>query len=81
MREPGNDDWAKLVHLMKYIRGTRNLPLILSANSSGILKWYIYGSFAVHLNMRGHTGGDISIGRGLTLISLMKKKLNTQIST
>ena len=42
-REPENDDWAKLVHIMKYIRGTSNLPLILSDTRSGILKWWIDG--------------------------------------
>jgi hypothetical protein len=26
------DDWSKLVNLMKYLRGTCMLPLILSAN-------------------------------------------------
>ena len=36
--ETENDDCAKLVHLMKYIRGTSNPPLILSSNESGILK-------------------------------------------
>jgi hypothetical protein len=30
VREPDNDDWNKLTHLMKYIRGTRDLPLVLS---------------------------------------------------
>jgi hypothetical protein len=35
------DDWSKLVHLMKYLRG------ILSANGSGILKWWVDASFAV----------------------------------
>jgi hypothetical protein len=29
------------------------LPLILSANGSGILKWWVDASFAVHPNMRG----------------------------
>ena len=57
VRETNNDDWAKLVRIMKCIIGTRNLPLILSANGSGILKWWIYGSFAVHPNIRRHTGG------------------------
>jgi hypothetical protein len=36
-RTPDKDDWKKLVHLMRYIRGTRKMPLILSADSSGIL--------------------------------------------
>jgi hypothetical protein len=38
VREPDKDDWTKLVNLMRYIRGTHMMPLILSANGSGILK-------------------------------------------
>ena len=37
-REPDQQDWGKLVWLMTYIRGTLYLPLILSANGSGMLK-------------------------------------------
>jgi hypothetical protein len=56
VREPDKDDWTKLVHLMRYIRGTRTMPLILSTNGSDILKWWVDASFAVHPNMRGHSG-------------------------
>jgi hypothetical protein len=38
VRAPDKDDWAKLDHLMRYIRGTHTLPLILSTNGSGIMK-------------------------------------------
>ncbi len=38
VRAPDKDDWKKLVHLMRYIRGTLDMPLILSANGSHILK-------------------------------------------
>jgi hypothetical protein len=51
VREPDKDDWNKLVHLMIYIRGTRTMPLILSANGRGILKWWVDASFDVHPNM------------------------------
>ena len=40
-REPDLDNWAKMVHMMRYIRGTRTLPLILGANGSSILKWWV----------------------------------------
>jgi hypothetical protein len=49
------DDWTKLVHLMMYITGTHTMPLILSDNGSGILKWWVDASFDVHPNMRGHS--------------------------
>ena len=81
VREPDGDDWSKLVHLMKYIRGTKDMPLIRSANGSGILKWWVDGSFAVHPNMRGHTGGGQSMGRGFPITSSSKQKLNTRSLT
>jgi hypothetical protein len=37
VREPNKDDWKKRVHLMRHIRGTRDVPLVLSANGSHIL--------------------------------------------
>ena len=48
---------------------------------AGILKWWIDASFAVHPNMRGHTGGGLSLGRGFPVLTSTKKKLNTKIST
>ncbi len=80
VREPDKDDWTKMVHMMKYIRGTRKLPLILSANGTGILKW-IDGLFGVHPNMRGHTGGGLSMGRGFPITNCTKQKINTRSST
>ena len=68
-REPDNDDWSNFVYLMKCIISTRNLPLILSTNVSNILKWWICGSFVVNPNIRGHTGGGLSIGRGFPIDS------------
>jgi hypothetical protein len=81
VREPDKDDWTKMVHMMKYIRGTRKFPLILSANGSGILKWWVDASFAVHPNMRGHTGGGLSMGTGFPIVTSTKQKLNTRSST
>jgi hypothetical protein len=49
---PDKDDWSKLVQLMKYLGGLRMLlPLILSANGTGILKWWVDAAFSVHSNM------------------------------
>jgi hypothetical protein len=57
------------------------MSLILSANGSGILKWWVDASFAVHPNMCGHSGGGLSLGRGFPIVSSTKQKLKTQIST
>ena len=36
---PDEDDWNKLLRMMRYLRGTKELPLILSADSTNIVKW------------------------------------------
>jgi hypothetical protein len=51
VREPDIDDWKKLSHMIKYLRGTKTLPLVLSASGAGILKWWVDGSFAVQPGM------------------------------
>jgi hypothetical protein len=81
VRQPDKDDWKKMVHLMRYIKGTRHMPLILSANGSHILKWWVDASFAVHPNLRGHAGGGLSLGRGFPIVGSTKYKLNTRSST
>jgi hypothetical protein len=81
VRSPDKDIWTKLVHLMRYIRGNHTMPLILSANGSGILKWWVDAPFAVHPNMRDHSGGGLSLGRGFPIVSSTKQKLNTRSST
>ena len=81
VREPDVDDWRKLEHLMEYIKSTNNMPLILGGNNSGVLNWYVDASFAVHPNMRGHTGGGLTMGRGFPIVSSTKQKLNTCSST
>jgi hypothetical protein len=81
VRAPDKDDWNNMVQLMRYLRGAHTMRLILSANGSGILKWWVGASFAVHPNMCGHSGGGLSLGRGFPIISSTKQKLTIQSST
>jgi hypothetical protein len=62
VRAPDVDDWKKLNNLIEYFLATVDLPLILGADGTGILNWYVDASFAVHANMRGHTGGALTMG-------------------
>jgi hypothetical protein len=47
-------------------------PLILSANASGVLMWYVQASFAVQPNMCSHTSGGLTMGRGFPIVSYTK---------
>ena len=72
-------DWRKQSHLLEYLRVNRLCPLILSADGSGVLMWYVNASFAVHPNMCSHTGGGL--GRGFPIVSSTKQKLKIRSST
>jgi hypothetical protein len=67
VRSPNIDDWEKLCHLMEYLMGDRDRFLILGADNDGMLMWYVDTSFAVHPNMRRHTGGELTMGRGFPI--------------
>ena len=62
--DPDKINWMKMVYLFKYVRGTKYLPLILSAYNIVMLKWYIFGYHAVHPNVMVHTGGGLTMGKG-----------------
>jgi hypothetical protein len=81
VKEPDIDDWRKLCHLGEYLRSTRELPLILAADGTGVLSWYVDASFAVHPDMRGHAGGVMTMGMRFPLDKSIKHKLNTRSST
>jgi hypothetical protein len=57
------------------------LPLTLGATSGGVLHWYVDAAFAVHPNMRGHSGGALTLGLGFLISSSGKQKLNTHSLT
>ncbi len=81
VKGPDIDVWCKLCHLVEYLCSTRELPLILAANGMGVLSWYVDASFAVHPDMRGHTGGTMTMGTGFPVDKSTKHKLNTGSST
>jgi hypothetical protein len=80
VKGPDIDNWRKLHHLVEYLRSTCDLPLILGADGTGVLSWYVDALFAVHPDMRGHTGGAMTMGRGFPLDKSTKHKLNTRRS-
>ena len=81
MKGPNADDWKKLIHLLKYLNGTRDDVLTLSIDDLRIIKWWVDASFAVHPDFKSHTGGCMSMGRGSILSSSRKQKINTKSST
>jgi hypothetical protein len=81
VRSPDEDDWNKLKRVLRYIRCTIHLPLILRADSLTIVKWWVDASFATHGDCRGHTGETMSMGRGSMSSMSKNQKINTRSST
>ena len=80
VRGPDSDDYKNLARMMKYIQGTIGLSLILSVDKSGNIKWYVDASFAVHKDMRSHTGGFMTMETGGAYVQSSKHKLDSNIS-
>jgi hypothetical protein len=81
VKSSDEDDWKKLTRMIRYLRGSIELPLILCADSVPIPKWWVDGSRATHPNMRGHSGGCMSLGKGMPINTSTKQKINTRSST
>ena len=81
VRAPDEDDWGKLKRLLGYLKGTLHMPLILSADSLTLSRWWVDAAYAVHHDMKGHTGAGMSFGQGMTLSYSWKQKIMTKSST
>ncbi len=65
---------------MEHLRGDHDWPLILCADNNGLLMWFVDALFTVHPNMRGHTGGGLTMGRGFPISVSAKWKLSMRSS-
>ena len=74
-------DWGKLKRVLQYLKGTLDIPRTLGADSIMKLVMYVDASYAVHQNMRSHTGGCMPFGVGVLMSKSTKQKLNVKIST
>jgi Reverse transcriptase (RNA-dependent DNA polymerase) len=78
---PDVDDYKKLVRVIKYLRKTNDMPLRLQADSLKIAKWWVDASYAVHPDMKSHTGGVFSLGKGGIYGTSTRQRINAKSST
>ncbi len=81
VKAPDQDNWGKLVRVLKYLNGTQYTKLILSADEMKFtIHWYVDGSHQVHKDCRGQIGCLMTMGKGAAISSLNVMICNTQIS-
>ena len=81
VKSPDADDYQKLRRVMRYLRATKIMPLVLEADETNIIKWWADASYAVHPDMRSHTGGALSMGGGVIYGTSTTQKLTSKSST
>jgi hypothetical protein len=80
VKSPSQSDYRKLTRVVKYLRLTISIPLVLGWDGTGQLRWSVDASFAVHKDMRSHTGAVLSLGQGALMSMSLKQKINTKSS-
>jgi hypothetical protein len=82
VKAPDQDDWGKLVRVLKYLNGTCYMKLILSVDEMKFtVHWYVDGSHQVHKDCRGWIGCLMKMGKGAAISSSNVMTCNTQSST
>jgi hypothetical protein len=61
---PTEEDERKLLRVLKYLGGSRDLVLTLTGSKDMIVSSYIDASYAVHPDGKGHTGAVITVAKG-----------------
>ena len=81
VKAPTESDWKKLRYLLQYLKGTIDDARTLGMDDAGHLTTWVDASYAVHPDMKSHTGGAMSFGTGAFFCKSTKQKLNVKSST
>jgi hypothetical protein len=78
---PTVEDLHKLERLVRYVRGTKEMGIVLEADKNLGVYGYIDASYGVHDDMKSHSGCVIGIGKGPVYAKSGTQKLNTKSSS
>jgi hypothetical protein len=62
VKAPDTDNWKKMLRILGYLKATREFDLKISCDKMSTLTWYVDGSYAVHEDIKGHSGALLIIG-------------------
>ena len=60
---------------------TKEEKLILEADNTQTIKWYVDAAFGVHKDTKSHTGACMALGKGMICAFSNKQKVNSRSST
>jgi hypothetical protein len=74
-------DWDKFMRVLGFLKHTKEDVLTLEADDTQTLSWHIDAAFAVHPDMKSHTGATFTLGKGMIIADSTKQKVNSRSST
>jgi hypothetical protein len=80
-QKPTVQDWTKLVKMMRFPYATKGDKPRFQIDRMNVIRWYLDASFAVHPDMRSHTGATMTLGKGCQQPFSTKHKTNSISST
>ena len=81
VKPPDVDNEKQIITAIQYLRDTKDLVLTLKSDRPKTVHWWADDTFAAHHDMRSHTGGMLSIGKGAVYVLSTRQQLNTKSST
>jgi hypothetical protein len=81
VRNPNQDDWKKLVRMMKFLKQTQRDCLTLRADGSHTLRWHVDAAFKVRPDFKSQAGATLTMGKGAITSNSRKPSMNTRSST
>ena len=81
VQDANENDWNKLVRVLNFLKCTIDDVLELEADDTQTLTWHVDSAFAVHPDMKSHTGSTFTLGKGAISPDSTKQKVNTRSST
>ena len=61
VKDPDTNDYKNLTKVMQYLRNTKSLTMTIELGHEPI--WWVDSSYAIHLDMRSHTGIYMTLGK------------------
>jgi hypothetical protein len=78
---PDEEDKRKLLRVIRYLLGTKDLCMRLSVQQPVTVQCYVDASYGVHQDGKSHTGMLMTIGKGVILAKSRKQKIVVKSST
>jgi hypothetical protein len=79
--QPNEGDWKKLIKMMNFLKATKDDIPVMSCDNTNSIKWHVDAAFAIHKDMKSHTGATMTRGAGTITSISTKQKVNTRSST